>query len=446
MNKLKQIWSNKWVKFGFWTTIYVLWFVVWTGNLWMLLGVPVIYDIFISKIMYRLFWKRHKERKKESKSYRKTWEWIETIVFAVVVASIVRTFIFSMYVIPSGSMEKTLLIGDYLYVSKVAYGPQRPNTPIAFPLVHNTLPFSQSKSFSEAWVRPYKRFKGFGSVKRNDAVVFNFPEGDTVALSAPTFSYYDMVREMGRDEVWRNSKIITRPVDRRENYIKRAVAIPGDSIEVRDGNVSVNGQPQIEIPNKEYNYSIHTNQMDVIDQAFEKIGVSKYDIAGYRAYHSVPLTEDMVKAVQQFGNVEAVVRYKSGNGFDPRVFPHDARYPWNVDNFGPLWVPQKGATVELNTDNLPLYHRIIETYEGNELAVRDSVIYINGAPAKEYTFKMDYYFMMGDNRHNSADSRMWGFVPEDHIVGKASFIWLSLDKDKSGFGKVRWKRLFTKIR
>ena len=410
LSKLKTIWGNRWVKFGVVSVIYLLWFVVWTGNLWLLLGLVVIYDIYISKTMYRLFWRKHKERKRTNKTYRKTSEWVEAILFATVVATLIRIFVFEMYVIPTPSMEKSMLVGDYLCVSKTAYGPRIPNTPISMPLVHNTMPFSQTqKSFVE-WIKwPYHRLKGFGNVKRNDPVVFNFPEGDTVSLAYPSDSYYNALRQYQRRygdrrgrQMLMDEGIVVRPVDKRENYVKRAVGLPGDTIFIEHSEMWINGQPQADIPGKQYNYTVVTNGTAVIK--------------------------------------------REGEGADPDIFPQSENYPWNVDNFGPLWIPSKGSTVDLTVENLPLYRRIIETYEGNKLEIKDGRIYINGTPADKYTFAMDYYFMMGDNRHNSLDSRYWGFVPEDHIVGKPSFVWMSLDKDKSFPANIRWNRIFSKVK
>ena len=457
MNKLKEIWSNKWVKFGVVSVLYLLWFVVWTGNPWMLLGLLVIYDVYISKFMYRLFWKRHKEYKKTHSGYRKTAEWVEAIVFATVAAMIIRTFVFAMYVIPTPSMEKSLLVGDYLYVSKAAYGPKMPNTPLAFPLVHHTLPFSQTKKSFVEWIKwPYHRLAGFGKVERDDAVVFNFPEGDTVIVDQQGASYYEILRgfqqqfgeKAGRDMLWDQSEIIYRPVDKRENYIKRAIGLPGDTIEIVHSEVFINGQPENSIENKQFYYRVGTNGTPIKPDTLEKMGIAKDDISYNSVNHTyqrLPLTSENLAKIKGFTNVVEVIK-REAQGPESYIFPHDSRYPWNEDNFGPLWVPKKGATVPLTPDNLPLYERIIETYEGNKLEVKDGLIYINGAPADKYTFGMDYYFMMGDNRHNSADSRFWGFVPEDHIEGKASFVWLSLDKDKSFFDKIRWNRFFKKVR
>ncbi len=456
MNRLKEIWANRWVRFGVVTFLYLLWFVVWTGNLWLLLGVVVIYDIYISKWMYRLFWKKHKERKRSNKTYRKTSEWIEAIVFATVVATLIRIFFFEMYVIPTPSMEKSMLVGDYLCVSKVAYGPKMPNTPLSFPFVHNTMPLSQTqKSFVE-WIKwPYHRLAGFGEVKRNDPVVFNFPEGDTVSLSYPADSYYNALRQYQRvygeqrgRQMLLDEGIVVRPVDKRENYVKRAVALPGDTILIRHSEVWINGEPQVEIPGKQYNYTVYTNGTAINPDHFEDMGIAQADIhfdANQGVYFMMPLTAANAERIRAMGNVTAVEKSEA-EGADPDIFPHDTAYAWNVDNFGPLWIPSKGATVELTVENLPLYRRIIETYEGHRLEVKGDRIYIDGKEANRYTFAMDYYFMMGDNRHNSADSRYWGFVPEDHIVGKPSFVWLSLDKEKSFPANIRWNRLFSKIR
>jgi len=454
MKALKKLWSNKWVKFSLVSILYILWFVVWTGNLWMLLGEIVLFDLYISKYFYRFCWSKHKQRKQENKTYRRTAEWVEAILFATIVASLIRIFFFEMYVIPTSSMEKSLLVGDYLCVSKVAYGPKIPNTPLSFPLVHNTLPFSQTKKSFVEWISwPYHRLKGLGSVKRYDAVVFNFPEGDTVILENQAISYYEMLRqyqnmygsEEGRRHLWENGTIIERPVDKRENYIKRTIGMPGDTLSIRHSQVYLNGHPQQEIPGMQFVYFVHTNGTPISAEAFEEMGIAKDDISYNNAdqTYTLPLTVQNVERIRGMRNITEVIKYEA-QGWNPSIFPHSQlpAYAWNEDNFGPLWIPEKGATVQLTLQNLPLYRRIIETYEGHTLQVDGEQILIDGKPADSYTFGMDYYFMMGDNRHNSADSRFWGFVPEDHIVGKASFIWLSLDKDKSFPANIRWKRLF----
>ena len=449
MGKIRKFFGNKWVGFSLATILYVLWFVVWTGNLWLLLGVPVIYDLYISRLFYRYVWSKNARLCEKSAAYRTVYEWVSAIIFATVVASLIHLFVFQMYVIPSSSMEKTLLIGDYLYVSKVTYGPQMPNTPVSFPFVHHTMPFSQTKkSFSECIKWPYHRLKGLRQVERNDVVVFNFPAGDTVLLENQAVTYYDVLRdyqqqygqEQGRRELEKNYTIITRPVDKRENYIKRCVALPGDSIRIVDSELFVNGQPQQAIPEKQYCYTVRTSS-PLTQYTFEKLGITEGSGSGN--HYFLPLTDSDVEQLLKMDNVISVTRYTAQD----EAFPHDKRYPWTADNFGPLWIPQKGATIALTEDILPLYGRIIDVYEDNDLEVRDDGIYINGERRDSYTFKMNYYWMMGDNRHNSADSRYWGFVPEDHIVGKASFIWLSVDRSgNKGFpSNIRWDRLFRKI-
>lgn len=457
MGKLKEIWSNKWVKFSVVSLLYILWFVIWTGNPWLLLGVAVIYDLYISKYSARLFWDRHKRLKKENAAYRKTMDWVEAILFATVVATLIHIFFFQMYVIPSSSMEKSLLIGDYLCVSKVAYGPKMPNTPVAFPFVHHTMPFSQTKkSFSEIVKWPYHRLRGFGHVERYDAIVFNFPEGDTVALEMQDRPYYSILRDAqarygtkeGRERIWNEYEIVYRPVDKREHYIKRAMGMPGDTLEIRHSVVTINGKPAEKIPGVQYMYMIQTSA-PINPAVFDKLDISPQDI-GYQNYtdyqdYSMPLTDENVQQIRKMNNVLKITRYEATVP-DPEIFPQSGLYPWNMDNFGPLWIPAKGATTALTPDNLPLYRRIIETYEGHELEVRDSTIYIDGKAADSYTFGMDYYFGMGDNRHYSLDSRFWGFIPEDHMVGKASFIWLSLDKNKPFPKNIRWKRMFRGVK
>ena len=447
-NGLKNIFTNRWVKFAIAAVIYTLWFVVWTGNLWMLLGLPIIFDLFITKFFYRHIWRHNDELCRRSRLYRTVYEWVNAIVFATVVASLVHIFIFQMYVIPTSSMEKSLLIGDYLYVSKVTYGPQMPNTPLSFPFVHHTMPGSQTKkSFSEAIKWKYHRLKGLHGIERNDVVVFNFPAGDTVLLENQAVTYYDVVRDYeriygkkdGRTRLNSDYTIISRPVDKRENYIKRCVGLPGDTLRIVDTELFVNGLPQAAIPEKQYTYIVETAS-PITHYAMERLGVTEYGSNNSFYYMSMP--DHTAERVAAMENVVSMHRYVGSD----EVFPHNDAYRWTQDNFGPLWVPQKGATVELTAENLPLYSRIIGVYEGHDLAVDDDgTIRIDGQAADSYTFAMDYYFMMGDNRHNSADSRFWGFVPEDHIVGKASFIWLSLDRSKKFPSNIRWNRMFRKV-
>lgn len=456
MGKFCEIFSNRWVKFSIATALYLIIFVLWTGNLWLLLGVPVIYDVYISKFMYRLFWRRHKEMKHGNKSYKFTAEWVEAIVFATVVATLVRIFLFEMYQIPTSSMEKSLLVGDYLCVSKVAYGPKMPNTPVAFPFVHHTMPFSATKkSFSEIIKWPYHRLAGWGKVKRGDAVVFNFPAGDTVILERQSETYYDVLRDYqstygdkeGRQMLFDQYTVMARPVDKRENYIKRAIGMPGDSLKVVHGEVFINGKQIEPIEGRQFIYFIKTNGTPIGERYLEQMGIARDDV-NYNQMaqvYTMPLTEENVGKVEALPNVEAVVKYEA-EGADSGVYPQNPALEWNQDNYGSIWIPAKGATVKLTPENLIMYRRPIEIYEGNKVETVGDEVFINGKKADTYTFNMDYYFMMGDNRHNSADSRFWGFVPEDHVVGKASFVWLSLDKDKSFPSNIRWSRIFKGVK
>lgn len=443
MEALKNVSRKQWIKYGVITALYILW-VIWNGGLLWLLGLPVIFDIYITKKVHWNFW-----MKKGVEKQTKSVEWIDAIIFAVVVASLIRTFLFEAYVIPTSSMEKSLLVGDYLFVSKVTYGPRKPITPIAVPFVHNTMPFTaKTPSYSEAWQRPYKRMAGLRKIKNNDVVVFNFPEGDTVCLENQAPSYYQLVRDAGRKTIWNYYTIGHRPVDKCENYIKRCVGIHGDSLQIIDGQLYVNGKPQAEVGHKQYRHTIITDGTQLNPKMLQKLGISKEDIAqGYiePGHYNIPMDDELAKHFATFKFVKSITKDNAGTRYEPRVFPHNKNFRWNEDNYGPIWVPEAGKTIDLTVENLPLYKRIIEVYENNTLEVRDSNIYINGVLATNYTFKMDYFWMMGDNRHNSLDSRYWGFVPEDHIVGSASMIWFSSDKDKPFPQNIRWRRLFNFI-
>lgn len=462
MRTMRELLKNKWFKFSVVLVIYLLW-TLWVGSWWLLLLVPVIYDVYISKKVHWAFWK-----KKGVEKQTKTVEWIDALIFAVVAATLIRMFFFEAYTIPTSSMEKSMLVGDYLFVSKVAYGPKLPNTPLSVPFTHHTLPFTRStKAYSEAIQWPYKRIAGTTRIKRNDIVVFNFPTGDTVIVGNENPDYYSQVRSNARSyqqaEISRGVKmslpeaeekvkalmkqrfeIISRPVDKRENYIKRGVGMPGDTLELRKGQLFVNGLPAENPKDFQYDYIVRTNGTPLNKKKLkEDVGIAYDDMGMFSSTEYIfPLTAAMVKKLKAFPNVREIIRHVD-TSVNPDIFPFDPEnYPWSVDNFGPLYIPKKGDQVKLSPENLPLYERIIAVYEGNKLEVKDSVIYINERPAESYTFKMDYYWMMGDNRHRSADSRFWGFVPEDHIVGKAYFIWLSLDKDESFLGKIRWNRMF----
>ena len=453
--------KNDKIKFAIVVVIYLLW-TIWVGNYWLLLGLPIIFDMYITKKVNWTFWK-----KREGKN-SKAVEWLDAIIFAVIAVTLINIYLFQNYKIPTGSMEKSLLIGDHLFVSKVSYGPRIPNTPLAFPFSQHTLPFTKSTPSFLEWIKwPYKRIAGLGEVKNGDPVVFNFPEGDTVIIEQSNSSYYAIVRQnayylmdkdradgvelkseaqytnIARNLIKKNYHVVSRPVDRTDNYIKRCVAIHGDKFQVKDGMVYINDKMQDKPENLQFIYFITTNGTPLNSSSLSKMGIYKSDvmnIGGGR--YQIPLTDANAKKLKELSYVVSVERYISQPEFNPDIFPHSADYGWSLDNFGPYVIPEKDATVELNTTNLCLYKRLIETYENNKLEVKDSTIFINGEVAKSYTFKMDYFFMMGDNRHMSLDSRYWGLVPMDHVVGKPLFIWLSLDKEKSFPSNIRWNRMF----
>jgi len=447
---------KQWIKAGIWSLIYVL-FVVWVGNLWWLLLLPVIFDAFITHFIPWTWWKKTK-----NKSLLAFFGWVDAIVFALVVVYFINTFLFQNYQIPSSSLEKSLLVGDFLFVSKASYGPRVPNTPLSFPLVQHTFPLLNCKSFIENPQWAYHRLAGMDTIKHNDIVVFNFPAGDTVAVNVQNPDYYTSCYMYGRDAVNNNKsqygEIIYRPVDRRENYVKRCVALAGDWMQIKDNQVYINDKPQAKIPGIQFNYYVQTDGTRLTDDLLDKLNISVDDrnmlniqqsndfttLLGVDVslpiYH-FPLNEETYSKLKQVKGVLKMIVEPAILAGD--VFPLGKRKNWNRDNYGPIWVPRKGAKLLLNTYNLPIYERIISVYEQNKLEVKGDVIYINGKPATTYQFKMDYYWMMGDNRHNSADSRFWGFVPEDHVVGRPVMVWLSLDKDKGWFsGKIRWNRFF----
>ncbi|MCW3121224.1 MAG: signal peptidase [Flavipsychrobacter sp.] len=376
------------------------------------------------------------------KKRKPVWrEWLDAAVFAIVAATLIRTFFFEAFTIPTGSMEGTMLINDYLFVSKMSYGPRVPITPIALPLVHNTMPFTGGKSYNESVQWSYHRLPGFGHVERNDVVVFNYPCGDTVMAEQPEQDYYQACRAVGRDRILNRFSIIVRPIDKKENYIKRCVAIPGDVLEIKNARVYINGQPNVLYPHSKLNYVVRTNgTAPGVDGSFELAGM------GSNGEYVYNLANDQLAAMAHAANVSSVELSMPPTATAPTdpvdwVFPLDTvNYKWNRDNFGPLTIPKQGVTVTLTPQNIAIYRRIIRNYEHNMLEERDGKFIINGQEAASYTFKMDYYWMMGDNRHNSLDSRYWGFVPIDHVVGKAWFVWFS-----GGSAGIRWNRIFRGI-
>ncbi len=368
-------------------------------------------------------------------------DWLDAIIFAVVVVTFINMFFFQAFKIPSSSMESTLYTGDHLFVSKLTYGPRVPQTPLTVPFTHNRA-FGH-ETYSTLIQNKYRRLKGFRSVKRGDVVVFGFPNGDTVLTRRPADDYYAWVRSYGREQtIAQFGPVIVRPADKKDHYVKRCVAVAGDTLEVKDGLVWVNGEKEPDYPGRQLTYQVITTGNRINPLKLEELGLNLNELyfdSRLPGYPMMPLTEEMLDKIEDIKTVVEVTpnreRYASA-GQD--IFPFDGQ--WTCDYFGPLWIPEKGATVAIDLENLALYERIIRDYEHNTLAVKDGVIYINGEPATTYTFQQDYYFMMGDNRHNSLDSRYWGFVPEDHIVGTPSIIWLSTDESKSFPKSIRWKR------
>lgn len=447
--KILRIKGNKWFRFGIWALLYLLW-VVWFGNWWFLLGLAVVFDIFITRKVKWAFWKKHYKPGEK----RNSWlEWLDAIIFALVVSTFIKSFFFEAYMIPTSSMERTLMTGDYLFVSKLSYGPKVSQTPLSFPLVHNVLPVTGGESYL-TWIQnPYRRLKGFSKVNRDDIVVFNFPHGDTVLKQIPTEDYYTHARIHGREQTIRMyGPVVVRPDDKKDNYVKRCVAIAGDTLSIINGKVHVNGVPQKDYPGIQNTFTLITSGAPVNARIMENMGLNPEELyfdASLPGYTSFPLNEKEANEISALGNVVEVrqnidVYPPDFPDFKLMLFPFtdSLSYRWTRDNFGPLWIPAQGATVTLTLGNLPLYSRIITAYEGNELEVKEGVIHINGQPANSYTFKMDYYFMLGDNRHNSLDSRYWGFVPESHVVGSPAVIWFSKNQYKAFPRSIRWKRIF----
>jgi signal peptidase I len=444
---MKQISKRQWKNFSIWAVLYIL-FSLWMENLWLLFGLIVIADIFLTKFIPWGGWKKAKNPK-----LREALEWIDDILFALIAVYIINLFVFQNYQIPTASLEKSLLVGDYLFVSKLSYGPRVPNTPLSFPLVQNTLPILNCKSYLEWPEWGYKRVKGLGTVKRNDIVVFNFPAGDTVAINEQNPDFYNLVERDGRANVLANKArygdIIYRPVDKRENYVKRCVGMPGDTLSIINNQLYINGTEAFNPENLQFAYYVETDGSILTEEQFRLLGISKSDrelisSSPFPVYR-LPMTNKSVEMVKRIPTVRQVLT--EPDDMRGPTYPTGYYTGWTRDNFGPLWIPKKGETIRLTERNIALYHRCIRNYENNTLEVApDGKVLINGKPETSYTFKYDYYFMMGDNRHNSLDSRSWGFVPEDHIVGKPILIWLSLDKDRGLFnGGIRWKRMFRMV-
>ncbi len=346
----------------------------------------------------------------------KTREWLDAIVFAVIAATVIRGLLFSAYAIPTGSMEGTLLTGDYLFVSKLAYGPRMPITPISIPFMESRIGESKIKTYWDGLQLPYFRLPGLGVVKRGDVVVFNYPP------------------DAGNN-----------PVDMRVHYIKRCLGTPGDVVSIRDSKVYVNNQLFENAPDAQTSYVVRTDGNGINPELLKDLKIEILQQLNISDYVMIipPASFDDFKSRENIKSVTAIITPK--DVYDDTVFPHSKLFTWNQDNFGPLTIPAKGWTVGLNDSTMALYRTAIEIYENNKVEIAGGKVFINGKKSDSYTFKMGYYWMMGDNRHNSEDSRYWGFVPEDHIVGKAMVTWLSTDKDASPINKIRWNRILRGI-
>lgn len=441
---LKELYYNKWVRLTFWSVLYLLW-VIWLGNYWWLFGLVPIFDHHITRKVKWLFWKKEY---KEGEPRNTLLDWLDAIIFAVVFVTFINIFFFQAFKIPSSSMESSLLTGDHLFVSKLTFGPRIPQTPLTIPFTHNVI-FGK-ESYSTLIQNEYRRLKGFRNVERGDYVVFGFPDGDTVLTKAPADDYYAVCRFYGKEYAVKSyGPLIVRPADKKDHYVKRCVAIHGDTLSVVNGRVYVNSQAQEVWPGVQTTYNVVTDGSRINLKTLEKLGLNLSELSfdeSLPGYPQMPLTAAMLEQIKACANVRSVE--EQVDVYPPdypdsylMLFPFKEDSRWTRDNYGPLWIPEAGATVRLDSHNIALYERIIRVYEKNELKITsDGHFIINGKETDEYTFKQDYYFMMGDNRHNSLDSRYWGFVPEDHIVGRPALIWLSTDSAKSFPSNVRWKR------
>ena len=446
--------TTRWIRFGIVAALWIA-FTIWMETWWLILALFLLFDIYITGYIPFTWWKHSK-----NPAVKAIMAWVDAIVYALILVYFVFNFIGQNYTIPSSSLEKTLLTGDYLFVNKLTYGPRVPMTPIHFPLVHNTLPLLNCNSYLEWPHVKYHRLKGLRNVESGDIVVFNFPAGDTVMSKMPNPDYYQLIALHGYNVVNdpRNEAVfgkkITRPVDRRENYVKRCVGLPGERLKIIDGEVYINNKKQAMPKDAQFAYFITTDAYHLSDSFFEELEIAKEDRImldvpkGYSPVYRLPLTREMLAKVEAYPHVVQVEREPAEN--DPlHLFPFQLadREEWTRSDYGGengILIPKKGMTVGLDYDNWLLYERAIRVYEDNPTAEwKDGKVYIDGKPTESYTFAMDYYFMIGDNRDNSLDSRYWGFVPEDHIVGTPVGVIISFDKDKSLFeGKIRWNRIF----
>ncbi len=469
--KLNMKWQ--WTKFIIVLVLYLA-FLFWVKSWLGLIVVPFIYDAYISKKINWQWWKDTEGPIKFVMS------WVDAIIFALVAVYFINLFFFQNYVIPSSSLEKSLLRGDYLFVSKMSYGPRIPQTPLTMPLTQHTLPIFNTKSYIEWPQWDYRRVKGFGKVELNDIVVFNYPAGDSVMMSEKyqaqdyyqtcymygiqnvesekpvdslslqeQWDFYQKVMAVGAQVVKDNpgefGVLDSRPTDRRENYVKRCVGLPGQKLQIKDKIVYLDDKKNKEPDNVQYTYWVNWKQ-PISEALCEELDITQEDLFSAGANHYMPMTHRAAEVLSQHKElVDSVPVVTDADNVDQgKVYPVNANHHWTRDNYGPVIIPAKGQTIKLTLENIAVYDRPIRVYEKNQLEVKGGKIYINGEQTDKYTFKMDYYWMMGDNRHNSLDSRYWGFVPEDHVVGKPIFIWLSINPDQMG-KKYRWHRLFNLV-
>ena len=449
-DRIGEVKVKGWVAAGVWSAVFVA-FIVWCAwddskSLWWLWLLPVIVDMFTTKYIPWNWWRKYKPLTKEEREagkvnpHESSWKytvcsWVDAILFALIAVYFINLYIFQNYQIPSSSLEKTLRVGDFLYVSKMSYGARVPNTPLSMPLVQHTFPawLGGGKSYIDKPQWAYKRLRGWDTLEKGDIVVFNFPAGDTVCTKMQNPDYYTLCHYYGK-RVVENRKdvfgdIVVRPVDRRENYVKRCVGTAGDTLQIIDNEVYINGVAEPRHEELQYNYIVHTDGHVLGNSYLSKIGVSKDDREsnGAGVYH-LPLTQAMKAELEKNPHIVSIEIEPETMGGEVYPLGHN---DWTRDNYGPIYIPRKGDTVTITEENYWLYKRIGDAYEHQPIRI--------GEP---YTFAMDYYWMMGDNRHKSADSRYWGFVPEDHIVGRPVFIWLSIEKDNSwGKGHIRWRRI-----
>ncbi len=454
-DRLKKVTAKGWIAAGCWSAVYVA-FIIWLAwddakSLWWLLLLPVIADAFTTKFINWSWWRKFKPAGKDEPANPNArpvlytiCSWIDAIVFALVAVYFINLYMFQNYQIPSSSLEKSLRVGDFLFVSKMSYGARVPETPLSMPLMQHSWPewLGGGKSYFDNPHWTYKRLRGWDTPKKGDIVVFNFPAGDTVCLKMQNPDYYTLCHYYGKKIVHSRpdafGEIVTRPVDRRENYVKRCVGEPGDSLKIIDNIVYTKAAADsawVQEPGREgvqLNYIVRTDGHLLTRTYMDKLGISHDDqhVIEPGIYH-FPLTESMREALTKNPHVVDIqVEPEAAGG---AVYPLEVD-KWTRDNYGPIYIPRKGDKIVITEDNYPLYRRIADAYEFKPMAIDE-----------EYEFEMDYYWMQGDNRHNSADSRYWGFVPEDHIVGRPVFIWLSIEKDNPWFkGHIRWNRLGNK--